>query len=418
MSSPPDRPQAVSERLRAREADGQGAQRRRSPGAGAHQQYAWAFAGIEEAVEELRAGRAIVVVDDPDRENEGDLTAVAEKITPEMINFMARHGRGLICAALTEDRLDELRLPLMTEDNTSPLGTAFCVSVDAREGVTTGVSAADRARTIRTLVAPGTQPSDLVTPGHTLPLRARRGGVLARAGQTEASVDLARIAGFAPAGVICEIMNEDGTMARVPQLAEFCREHGLKMITVADLIRYRLTKERYIHRAGEMPLRTRHGNARLIAFRSELDQEHHSALVFGSPNLDEPVLVRVQTHCVPAIMGSLDCECAAAAESALAAIASAGSGIFIYLHQNTPGYTLQDNADGSTTLAHGLRTVPAGRDHERVIQRQVGVGAQILCDLGVRQIRLLTDHPRRVAALEGFGLKIVEQVPLTAKPKR
>src|SRR5579862_4828495 len=289
------------------------------------------FATVEEAIEEIRQGRQIMLVDDEDRENEGDLTMAAEKITPEAVNFMATHGRGLVCVALTEDRCDELALPLMTPINTSNYGTAFCESIDARRGTTTGISTADRAITILTAIDAGTRPTDLARPGHVFPLRARNGGVLVRAGQTEASVDLARIAGLTPAGVICEIMNEDGTMARVPQLVEFCRAHGLKMLTVADLIRYRMQHERYVRRVAEAVLPTRHGEFRMIAYSSDVDHEIHVALVRGDVHSDaradatgasELPLVRVHSHCLTGdVLGSTACDCQAMVEQSLAAIA-------------------------------------------------------------------------------------------------
>jgi 3,4-dihydroxy 2-butanone 4-phosphate synthase/GTP cyclohydrolase II len=375
------------------------------------------FAAIADALAALRAGRMVVVVDDADRENEGDLTLAAEMATPEAINFMARHGRGLICAALTAERLEALRIPLMTADNTSAFGTAFCESVDARAGVTTGISAADRARSILALVDAGTRPEDLARPGHIFPLRARPGGVLTRAGQTEAAVDLARLAGLQPAGVICEIMNEDGSMARVPQLEAFCREHDLLMVTVADLIRYRLQHERQVHRAGETEINTGYGRCRMVAYRSQHDEELHTALVFGAAG-GAGTLVRMQAHCLPAALGSRDCACAANLAAALRHIARAGAGVVVYLHQTSPGYGLTPegglhHADAAPTQAGGdaagLVPEPAAGAH---VQRQIGVGAQILADLGVRDIRLMTDHPRRLAGLEGYGLRIVEHVPL------
>ena len=366
------------------------------------------FAGIEEALAELRAGRMIVVVDDADRENEGDLTLAAEKTTPEAVAFMAAQGRGLICAALTPERLDQLHIRMMTERNTSRFGTAFCESVDARAGVTTGISAADRARTIQALVDEATRPEDLARPGHIFPLRARPGGVLARAGQTEAAVDLARLAGMRPAGVICEIMNADGTMARAPHLAEFCRQHRLKMITVADLIRYRLQNERSVHRIGETRLRLAQGEGRLLAYRSDLDDEIHSALVVGQPSHERPVLVRVQTHCFAgAVLHSPDCSCGLAIERALEMISEQGEGIFIYLHQTSPGWRIEGGE-----IRHGSTAIEPGTERDRQIQRQTGLGAQILLDLDCRQIRLLTDHPRRLGGLAGYGLEIIEQVPL------
>jgi 3,4-dihydroxy 2-butanone 4-phosphate synthase/GTP cyclohydrolase II len=365
-----------------------------------------ALAAIPAALEDIRAGRMVVVVDDADRENEGDLTLAAERATPEAINFMARHGRGLICVAMTPERLEALRIPLMTAENTSNFGTAFCESVDARAGVSTGISAADRARSIQVLVDPSTQPADLARPGHIFPLRARPGGVLSRAGQTEAAVDLARLAGLRPAGVICEIMNEDGTMARVPELREFCRQHGLRMISVADLIRYRLQTERHVERAGEAAQRTAFGDCRMIAYRSRLDDELHTALVFGRPAPGAPTLVRVQTHCLPASLGSTECACAANLNAALRRIQAEGGGVLVYLHQTRPGYEFADGA-----LAHA-GSAAESEDHTS-IQRQIGLGAQILADLGVGPIRLLTNHPRRLAGLEAYGLSVVEHVPLT-----
>ncbi|MGH9481490.1 MAG: 3,4-dihydroxy-2-butanone-4-phosphate synthase [Terriglobales bacterium] len=370
-----------------------------------------AFASVAEALAEIRAGRMVVVADDADRENEGDLTLAAEHATPEAVNFMARHGRGLICAALTEERLAELRIPLMTADNTSNFGTAFCESVDARVGVTTGISAADRARTLQALMDPATRPQDLARPGHIFPLRARRGGVLTRAGQTEAAVDLARLAGLRPAGVICEIMNEDGSMARVPELDRFCRLHRLRMITVAELIRYRLQHERYLHRAAEAPHATAYGPCRLLAYRSELDAELHSALIFGDLAPAQPVLVRVQTHCLPAAWGSTECACAANLRAALRHIQAAGAGVLVYLHQNSVGFEVGDTPAGGI---HHLHAAAEPGELQRHVQRQIGVGAQILTDLGVREIRLLTDHPRRLAGLDGYGLTVIEHVPLRA----
>ncbi|MGH9485817.1 MAG: 3,4-dihydroxy-2-butanone-4-phosphate synthase [Terriglobales bacterium] len=367
------------------------------------------FASIPEAIADMRAGRMVVVVDDADRENEGDLTLAAECATPDAINFMARHGRGLVCVALTAERLQALAIPLMTQNNTSNFGTAFCESVDARAGVTTGISAADRARSIQALVAPATRPEDLARPGHVFPLRARAGGVLSRAGQTEAAVDLARLAGLQPAGVICEIMNEDGSMARVAELDRFCREHGMKMITVADLIRYRLQHERQLERTGETKQVTKFGPCRLIAYRSQLDQELHTAMVFGTPGPGAPVLVRVHSHCLLAALGSTECDCAANLEAAMRALAAAGTGVLVYLHQSSAGYIL----DGGVIRHSG--SAAEAQDHEHahsLVQRQIGLGAQILADLGVTQIRLLTDHPRRLAALEGYGLTVAENVPL------
>jgi 3,4-dihydroxy 2-butanone 4-phosphate synthase/GTP cyclohydrolase II len=375
------------------------------------------FTDVPSAIEEIRAGRMIVLVDDEDRENEGDLMFAAEKVTPEAINFMAKYGRGLICLAMTEERLDYLRIGPMTLENTSPYGTAFCESIEAREGVSTGISAYDRARTIQVAIDPASRSTDLVRPGHTFPLRARKGGVLVRAGQTEASVDLARIAGLIPAGVICEIMNEDGSMARVPDLIEFCAKHGLKMLTVAELIRYRMQNERYVHRVGEALVPTRHGEFRMIAYESEVDGESHVALVMGelpaSITAEDPMLVRMHAHClVGDVFGAASCECRATIEKSMQMIAEEGRGAIIYLHQSTKGFTVENVGDKKAILFHHERREPTLPDHQRRTQRQVGIGAQILSDLNISRIRLLTNHPRRVAALEGFGIRIVEQVPV------
>jgi 3,4-dihydroxy 2-butanone 4-phosphate synthase/GTP cyclohydrolase II len=375
------------------------------------------FTDVPTAITEIRAGRMIVVVDDEDRENEGDLTIAAEFATPEAINFMARHGRGLICLALTEERLDYMRLGMMTAHNTSQYGTAFTESIDAREGVTTGISVYDRARTIQVAIDPASRPTDLVKPGHTFPLRARRGGVLVRAGQTEAAVDLARMAGLIPAGVICEIMKEDGTMARVPDLLEFCKLHDMKMLTVAELIRYRMQHERYIRRIGEGVLPTLYGEFRLVAYESEVDGgESHVALIFGDAgDGDEPVLVRVHSHClVGDVFGTTLCECHAVLDRSMKMISDSGRGAIIYLHQTAKGFNVRELAEGSAlSFEHETRDLQ-NPEHQRRTQRQIGLGAQILSDLNLNRIRLLTNHPRRVPALEGFGIEIVEQVPITS----
>jgi 3,4-dihydroxy 2-butanone 4-phosphate synthase/GTP cyclohydrolase II len=361
------------------------------------------FASIPEAIEETRAGRLLVVVDDEDRENEGDLTIAAAKITPEVINFMATFGRGLICLTLTGERCDALRLPLMSPHNTSNFGTAFCESIDAREGVTTGISAADRTRTILTAIAPETRPGDLARPGHIFPLRAREGGVLVRAGQTEASVDLSRLAGLDPSGVICEIMNEDGTMARVPQLREFCARHGLKMISVADLIRHRLRHERYVHRRAEGCITTGAGEFRTVLYSSEISPESHMALIRGDVANRENVLVRMHSHCAYGnLFGSARCDCEASVRESLKRIADEGSGVLVYLHQTGLGVRTEEGR----IIGHDRNLAQAPSQHE------VGIGAQILSDLGLHTIRLLTNHPRRIVALEGFGIEIVEQVPI------
>jgi 3,4-dihydroxy 2-butanone 4-phosphate synthase/GTP cyclohydrolase II len=375
-----------------------------------------AFADVPTAIEEIRAGRMIVVVDDEDRENEGDITLAAEKVTPEAINFMAKYGRGLVCLTLTEERLAHLRIGPMSAENTSQYGTAFCEAIDAREGVTTGISAYDRARTIQVAIDPATQAADLARPGHVFPLRARKGGVLVRAGQTEASVDLARLAGLIPAGIICEIMKDDGTMARVPDLIEFCQQHDMKMLTVAELIRYRMAHERYVHRVGEALVDTRFGEFRLIAYESEVDGgESHVALIRGdieSKN-DAPVLVRMHAHCLMGdVFGATGCECHATLEGSLRAIAQAGRGALIYLHQTSKGFAVDKVGERAALSFHRGRKLPSLLDSERQTQREIGIGAQILSDLNLRRIRLLTNRPKRVAALEGFGIEIVDQVPV------
>ena len=375
------------------------------------------FCDVPSALEEIRAGRMIVVVDDEDRENEGDLTLAAEKITPEIINFMAKYGRGLICLAMTEERLDELRIPPMSVENTSQFGTAFCEAIDAREGTTTGISAADRAKTIQVALDPKTRPSDLARPGHVFPLRARSGGVLIRAGQTEASVDLARLAGLKPAGVICEIMNDDGTMARVPQLTGFCREHGLKMLTVAELIRYRMRNERLVKRIGEAMVATRYGEFRMIAYESQITHNSHIALVKGDiERAGEPVLVRMHAHCVAGdVFGSTVCECRDIIDRSMEMIAQKGRGALIYLHQTSKGFTVETIGDKSGLVFHKDAHEPEARKSQKKVQREAGIGAQILFDLGLREVRLLTNHPRKVVALEGYGIHIVEQVPVAVK---
>ena len=375
------------------------------------------FTDVPTAIEEIRAGRMVVVVDDEDRENEGDLTLAAEKITPEAINFMARFGRGLICLALTEERLDHLRIGPMTAENTSQFGTAFCEAIDAREGVTTGISAHDRARTIRVAIDPASRPGDLARPGHVFPLRARRGGVLVRAGQTEASVDLARLAGMVPAGVICEIMNEDGTMSRVPDLVKFCAQHHLKMLTVAELIRYRMQHERYVRRIGEALVPTRFGEFRMIAYESEVDGgESHIALLRGDvERATAPVLVRMHSHCLLGdVFGATWCGCHHVIEGAMQRIADEGLGALIYLHQGSQGFTREKLGDTTVLTFHREYRLPSLPESERKTQREIGIGAQILSDLNLSRIRLLTNHPRKVVALEGFGIEIVEQVPIPA----
>ena len=382
------------------------------------------FADVTEAVAEIKAGRMVVVVDDEDRENEGDLTLAAEFVTPEAINFMAKYGRGLICLTLTEERADYLRLGPMTQENTSRFGTAFTESIEAREGVTTGISAADRAHTIKVAIDPRSTAHDLARPGHVFPLRARKGGVLVRAGQTEASVDLARMAGLVTAGVICEIMNDDGTKARVPDLVKFCETHGLKMVTVADLIRYRLQNERYIHRVAESLMPTAHGEFRMIAYESEVEGgESHIALVYGdvsggTGNNGEPVLVRVHTHCLAGdVFSTTLCDCRAVVENSLRMIAEAGKGALVYLHNGTAGFGVDKGVTPSRVVFHREQRSREGHD-ERTHRtlRQVGLGGQILSDLGIHKIRLLTNTLTHVPALQGFGIEIVEQVPVSTGP--
>ena len=373
-----------------------------------------AFASIEDAAADVRDGRMIIIVDDEDRENEGDLVCAAEKVTPEIINFMATHARGLVCMPLTEERCDELHLTMQVADNTSFLGTAFTVSIEARKGVTTGISASDRATTILTAVDPKTRPQDLARPGHVFPLRARKGGVLVRPGQTEASVDMARIAGLYPAGVICEIMNPDGTMARLPELEVFAQKHDLKIISVADLVRYRIRKETLVRRTVETELPTVFGLFRAIAFENVINGEMHLAMVMGDVSTDEPVLVRVHTENVTfAMFGSLIGDTGFQLHTSLEKIAAEGRGVVLYLRQREHGLD----------LVHQLRTYALMQERGMSLQeaglvtgyganRDYGVGAQILHELGLRRILLLTNHPPRVAALEGFELEVVGNVPL------
>ena len=378
------------------------------------------FCDVETALEEIRAGRMIVVIDDEDRENEGDLTMAAEKITPEAINFMAKYGRGLVCLAMTEERLDYLRLGQMSSENTSNFGTAFTESIDAKDGVTTGISAYDRSHTIQVAIDSTTRSNDLARPGHIFPLRARKGGVLVRAGQTEASVDLARLAGMIPAGVICEIMNDDGTMARVPQLTEFCREHDMKMLTVAELIRYRMAHERYVRRMAEAVVPTAYGEFRMIAYESEITGDSHIAMVKGDVENtgDEPVLVRMHSHClVGDVFGASGCECRNVIDAAMRRIADEGRGALIYLHSTSKGYSVERLGERMTIQFHHEQRLPTLPESQRKTQREIGIGAQILSDLNLRRIRLLTNRPRKVAGLEGFGIEIVEQVPVSAAGK-
>jgi 3,4-dihydroxy 2-butanone 4-phosphate synthase/GTP cyclohydrolase II len=410
------------------------------------------FTDVPGALDDIRAGRMVVVVDDEDRENEGDLTLAAEHVTPEKINFMARYGRGLICLSLTEERADHLRLFPMTQVNNSRFGTAFTETVEAREGVTTGISAADRAQTIRVAIAPGTTYADLVRPGHVFPLRARRGGVLVRAGQTEASVDLARMAGLNPSGIICEVMRDDGEMARVPDLIPFCHEHGLRILTVAELIRYRLRHERYIVRAGESRIHTRYGEFRMIAYESQVNGgESHIALVRGDlcpdclavtsgPMVDgralrtpceRAVLVRVHTRCTAGDVFAADCRCREILDQSMRMIAEDGCGVLLYLHNASRGFAIdqapagkfepggaaiptaaEEMGSGKLILHQELRAREGSQARTGRILRGIGLGGQILSDLGIQRIRLLSNTPMHIPALEGFGLEIVEQVAI------
>jgi 3,4-dihydroxy 2-butanone 4-phosphate synthase/GTP cyclohydrolase II len=377
------------------------------------------FTDVPGALAEFKAGRMIVVVDDEDRENEGDLTLAAEFVTPEAINFMSKYGRGLICLSLTEERADYLRLGPMSQQNSSRFGTAFTESIEAREGVTTGISAHDRSRTIQVAIDPRMTAADLARPGHVFPLRARRGGVLVRAGQTEASVDLARMAGLIPAGVICEIMNDDGTMARVPDLVQFCNQHGLKMLTVAELIRFRLQNERYIFRIAESIMPTRFGDFRMIAYESEVDGgESHLALVRGDVSSElnpEPVLVRVHSHCLAGdVFGTTLCDCHQVVQRSLEMIAQAGRGALVYLHNSSKGFDIDRSINPHRLFLHReARSGEPWDDRHHRILRQVGLGGQILSDLNIRKIRLLSNTPTHVPALQGFNLEIVDQVGLS-----
>jgi 3,4-dihydroxy 2-butanone 4-phosphate synthase / GTP cyclohydrolase II len=376
------------------------------------------FATIEEAIEEIRSGRFVVVVDAPDRENEGDLTIAAEHATPEAINFMATHGRGVICLCLTEERVEELQLRLLASSHESRHGTAYTTTIDAREGIATGVSAADRAHTIKVAIDPATTPHDLIEGGHILPLRARPGGVLQRGGQTEAAVDLARLAGLTPAGVVCEIMNEDGTMARVPDLAEFCERHGIRMVTVADLIQYRRRTEKLVERVVSVRLPTEYGEFQAVAYRELLTGKHHLALVKGAVAGREDVLVRVHSECLTGdVFHSQRCDCGEQLEQALAQIGEHDAGVLLYMAQEGRGIGLLNKLRAYELQEHGLDTVEANVELGfPADSREYGIGYQILSDLGLSAIRLLTNNPRTMEGIESYGLRVVEQVPIEVPP--